>query len=175
MIGSEMMGADGMGRKLIPLGFDERVEKLVQSDVLKLLDAKGVRAVFFMERGDFLDHERFIRGLVAKGHHLGLSIFRDSVDSVPIHETGVTRIIATEQAFAESVTGKKPLLLLAPTRSSREVLNNASRAIGTFLLEWDITPLDDVPQLLTVRRKSHTQTNHQKSCPPEGNHVDRRS
>jgi len=143
------------GADLVPLGLDVRINELEKSLLLDALDGAEVRAVFFFNREDLLlaEYESFLRNLVRRGHHLGLNAIRDaSLHQAEHFQSVLSRRIAEEQSFAESITGKDPIFLSPPREGVSEGTANVSHTVGVFIVNWKLVSLDEALDLVKNKK-----------------------
>jgi len=129
-------GVDGTENSM-PIAVVSNLEPILSSGLLETLESEGKRAIFFLGREDFSYNEKAVRTIVSLGHHVGLSFLQGFEEHDLRYEIEIARSIVTEQGFAESVTGKKPIFLLSPKLGISSTLVNATRSIGCFLVHSD--------------------------------------
>ncbi|KAJ8903652.1 hypothetical protein NDN08_004754 [Rhodosorus marinus] len=129
-------GVDGT-ENLMPIAVVSSLEHILSNGLIEALEVERRQAIFFLGRADFSYNEKAVRDIVSRGHHVGLSFLQDFEEHDLRYEIEIARSIVTEQGFAESVTGRKPIFLLSPKLGISSTLINATRSIGCFLVHSD--------------------------------------
>ncbi len=110
-------------------------------DILRALEAGGVRATFFTVQFWAEEHADYLKNIDEAGHELGTHSATHSYMSRQ-DEATIRSELTSSSAAIERVTGKKVQLFRPPYGDYDDLLVTTANAMGILPIQWDVDSLD---------------------------------
>lgn len=126
----------------IALTFDDGPNPATTPKLLKILQARGVKATFFVLGNRAAENEDILKRMVDAGHEVGNhSWSHPQLSKVSVE--AADRQISDTSAMIEKATGRKPLYLRPPYGDMTPALrHHLEDKFGLTLIYWSVDPLD---------------------------------
>lgn len=127
--------------KVIALTFDDGPYQPYTDELLDMLDAKQVKATFFIV-GDNAAHDpETVQNISAKGHEIALHAGVHT-DFLKLNREELIKNIADGRAVVENLTGKKIMYIRPPHGFRDWCVFDAAEENGLTVVNWSVIPRD---------------------------------
>jgi len=127
------------GRRRVALTFDDGPDPAATPRLLELLEARGIRATFFLIGERAARHPGLVRELVAAGHEVGNHTWRHRNAWFLTPQETVREIERGTEILA-ALTGEPPRYFRPPWGLVNLVALRTARRLGQRLVLWSIQP-----------------------------------
>ncbi|GGF78223.1 hypothetical protein GCM10007301_42760 [Azorhizobium oxalatiphilum] len=126
----------------IAITFDDGPNPETTPKLLKMLEARGIKATFFMLGSNAVANPDVVRAVAAAGHEIGNHSWNHP--QLPkLTEAAVDKQIEDTNAAIQNVIGKKPIYLRPPYGAMTPALQrHVEQKYGMSLIYWSVDPLD---------------------------------
>ncbi|MDD2573147.1 MAG: polysaccharide deacetylase family protein [Bacillota bacterium] len=110
-------------------------------DMLKILDAAGIRATFFVTGRWAENNEELLKLITDSGHTIGNHGYSHSDHSKLNYDQNLSEIQKT-QSIIEQITGKTPKYFAPPSGAYNRDTDRAAKDLGCKMIMWSIDTID---------------------------------
>jgi peptidoglycan-N-acetylglucosamine deacetylase len=132
------------GAKGVALTFDDGPDPETTTEVLDVLDRRGVKATFFVIGAKAEKHPEVVRDIVERGHEVGVHSFsHDRLFSL----RGARRVRADlERAVAtiEDITKTRPVLFRPPIGHTNPTIARVADELDLVVVGWTVAARDGI-------------------------------
>ena len=128
-------------QKLAALSFDAAWGDEFTSEILEILERRGVHATFFMTGGWVEAYPEDVKRIAELGHDLG-NHSQNHKQMSQLSETEIRREIQSVHDQVKELTGKDMTLFRAPYGDYNDTLVHTARDMGYQIVQWNIDSLD---------------------------------
>lgn len=128
------------GKKVVMLTFDDGPSDEATAQVLDILKAEKVRALFFVT-GYGVRREDLVRRIDREGHVIGTHTMTHK-NLTTLSRDGMMREIVPVNEAVQRLTGKRPKYFRPPHGAYNQTLRGVLKELGMELINWSAGSLD---------------------------------
>jgi peptidoglycan/xylan/chitin deacetylase (PgdA/CDA1 family) len=132
------------GARGVALTFDDGPHPRWTPRVLDTLDARGVKATFFLVGRKAEAHPEVVRDILARGHQVGLHSYAHDRLFALRRERRVREDLLRGMAVLEKLTGRSPTWFRPPIGHTNPVIARVADALDLSVVGWTIGGRDGV-------------------------------
>jgi peptidoglycan/xylan/chitin deacetylase (PgdA/CDA1 family) len=132
------------GARGVALTFDDGPSPASTLRVLDLLEARGVRATFFVVGRKVDQHPELARAILERGHAIGLHSYAHDRLFALRGERRVRDDLARGLDAIERATGQRPALFRPPIGHTNPAIARAAADLGLVVVGWSVSGRDGV-------------------------------
>jgi peptidoglycan/xylan/chitin deacetylase (PgdA/CDA1 family) len=150
----DAVGSAGGSVREVALSFDDG-PSIYTSQVLDILDRRGVKATFFVVGRNAVENPHLIRRAVESGNEIGNHTWSHTALTALKKLTARRQEVEGANDVVRAATGHKPLLFRPPYGAMRPGTNREVRRLGMLPVVWSVDVKDYDPRVTSkalVRR-----------------------
>ena len=126
----------------VALTFDDGPDPATTHQVLEALDARQVKATFFVVGEKAEKHPEIVQDMLARGHTVGLHAYRHLRLYATQGEKAVTRDLERGLAVLETITGTRPAWFRPPIGHTQPGMARALDKLDLLTVGWTVSAHD---------------------------------
>lgn len=128
----------------VALTFDDGPDPVTTREVLDVLDARGVKATFFVIGAKAAKHPEVVRAILERGHDVGVHGFaHDRLFSLR-RERRVRADLERAIRTIEGITKERPVLFRPPIGHTNPVIARVADALDLVVVGWSVAARDGI-------------------------------